>query len=252
MANNNPTAARAYAPRFRKTRKLAPLLRVPRWRNALRHGVAATVEHRDVPFAADYGTVLDVGGHHGQFTLFALESFPSAKVICIEPQSEGVAKLRELFADEPRVEELQYGLSDVAGRFELQVSASSDSSSLLPITSHQTDAHPGTALVATEMVDVVTLDSLLTEEIARPSLLKIDVQGNELAVLKGAAETLEQIDEVFVECSFVELYEGQALADEVIALLTERGFRLRGVYSVAQDVEGECLQADFYFTRPTS
>lgn len=249
MSDSNPTRARAYAPRFRRARKLAPLLRVPRWREGLRHGVAATVEHRDVPFAPDYETVLDVGGHHGQFTLFALESFPLAKVICIEPQAEGIAKLRELFHDEPRVEELPFGLSDEPGQVELHISQKSDSSSLLPIGSHQVDAHPGTAMLTTETIEVRTLDSLLTDAIARPSLLKIDVQGSELAVLKGATQTLQQIDEVFVECSFVELYEGQALADEVIALLISEGFRLRGVYSMAQDVEGECLQADFYFTR---
>ncbi|EQD74431.1 hypothetical protein B1B_02676, partial [mine drainage metagenome] len=37
------------------------------------------------------------------------------------------------------------------------------------------------------------------------------------------------------ECSFVALYEGHALADEVIAWLRERGLRLIGVYNMAND-----------------
>jgi hypothetical protein len=55
-------------------------------------------------------------------------------------------------------------------------------------------------------------------------LLKIDVQGSELQVLQGRRPALDLIDEVYCECSFVELYEGQALADEVICHLRDRGF----------------------------
>jgi FkbM family methyltransferase len=235
--------------RFRRVRKLIPLLLRARWRNGVRHGVAATVEHREVPFRDDYKTIFDVGAHHGQFTLFALEQFPRAEITCFEPQSEGVGKLRALLANEPRVKIQPFALSDAAGKSELQISERSDSSSLLPISSKQTDAHPGTARVATETIDVETLDGLAGLEIKRPSLLKIDVQGAELRTLRGGQQTLAQIDDVFVECSFVELYEGQALADEVIALLTQSGFRLAGVFSVSQTVGGECLQADFYFKR---
>jgi hypothetical protein len=52
-----------------------------------------------------------------------------------------------------------------------------------------------------------------------------------------------------VECSFVELYRGQALANEVIAAFLHRGLRLHGVYSVVRDAAGRCLQADLLFRR---
>ena len=48
---------------------------------------------------------------------------------------------------------------------------------------------------------------------------------------------------------FIELYEGQALADEVIAWLRERGLRLVGVYNMACDHDGRAIQADFLFAR---
>jgi hypothetical protein len=51
------------------------------------------------------------------------------------------------------------------------------------------------------------------------------------------------------ECSFVALYAGQALADEVIAWLRERGLRLIGVYNMANDRDGRAVQADFLFGR---
>ena len=51
------------------------------------------------------------------------------------------------------------------------------------------------------------------------------MQGFELTALQGCEELLDRFDWVFVECSFIEPYEGQALADEVIAWLRERGLR---------------------------
>jgi hypothetical protein len=80
-------------------------------------------------------------------------------------------------------------------------------------------------------------------------LLKIDVQGAELSVLRGAEKTLESVDSIFVECSFVELYEGQALANEVIEFLAARGFSIAGVFGPAYDADGRCLQVDALFSR---
>ncbi|EQD68205.1 methyltransferase, FkbM family [mine drainage metagenome] len=54
---------------------------------------------------------------------------------------------------------------------------------------------------------------------------------------------------VYCECSFVELYAGQALADEVIAWLRERGFGLMGAYNMAFDHACRAVQADFLFGR---
>jgi FkbM family methyltransferase len=233
----------------RKAKKLSILVGNKRWRAAVRRGVAATVEHREVGWGAEFATVLDVGGHHGQFTLFALERFPQAKIITFEPQAEGIEKIRGAIAGDARVTIHNYALSDHAGTAELHISKRSDSSSLLPIGEGQTTAYPGTEEATTEEIALETLDNLLTEPLAGPVLLKIDVQGAELSVLRGAEKTLAAVDSIFVECSFVELYEGQALANEVIEFLADRGFRIAGVFGPAYDADGRCLQADVLFAR---
>jgi FkbM family methyltransferase len=235
---------------LRKALKAAKLASNARWRAALRHGVAATIEHRDVDFGADFASVLDVGGHHGQFTLFALERFPRASIVTFEPQAEGAAKIREVTAGEPRVRLENFALGAEPGSAELNISKRSDSSSLLPIGSGQVEAFPGTQATSTETIQIETLDNLLPEAPAAPALLKIDVQGFELDVLRGAERTLKSIDEIFVECSFVELYSGQPLIGEIVAHLAERGFSLAGVFGVVYDDAGRCLQADCLF-RPT-
>ena len=85
--------------------------------------------------------------------------------------------------------------------------------------------------------------------VAGACLLKIDVQGLELEVLRGAPRILAQVDEALIEGSFIELYEGQALADDVIALMREAGLRLAGTYGKTTDADGRDVQADFYFRR---
>ena len=83
-----------------------------------------------------------------------------------------------------------------------------------------------------------------------PALLKLDVQGFELAALAGCASLLDRFAAVYVECSFVPLYAEQPLADEVLAYLRDQGFRLSGVYNLTHDRSGGAVQADFLCERP--
>jgi hypothetical protein len=75
------------------------------------------------------------------------------------------------------------------------------------------------------------------------------VQGFELEVLKGSEDLFEFIDYIYVECSFIELYEGQSLVDEVITFLEKYKFKLKGVYNIFYDKKGVAIQADFLFKR---
>jgi len=85
------------------------------------------------------------------------------------------------------------------------------------------------------------------DAILPPALLKIDVQGYELEALRGCEPLLDRFRHVYVECSFMELYEGQGLASEVIGYLAVYGFRLVGVYNMGYDRKGHAIQGDFLF-----
>jgi len=235
--------------RFRKLRKLIVLLGRPSWRRAVRRGVAAAVEHREVPFGHDFATVVDVGAHHGQFALLALELFPRSSILCVEPLPGALDRLRATVRADGRVTTFGAAAAAKAGYRQLHVSRKTDSSSLLPILDSYVDAFPGTEEVRTVDVEAKTLDSMVAERIRRPCLLKVDAQGGELEVLDGAEAVLAQVDVAYVECSFVEFYRGQALADEVIEVFLRGGLRLDGVYSVVRDAMGRCLQADLLFRR---
>lgn len=242
-----PTAA---SEARRKIGKLTHLVRERDYRAALRHRVAAATEHQHVVFEHEPRSVIDVGANRGQFALFALHRFPHARLHCFEPVPAALSTLRAVVGAHPRVRIHPLALGGAAGEAVLHVSASDDSSSLLPASKLLQAIYPQTRPVDEVTVRTDRLDhSLEAADLAGPCLLKIDVQGFELEVLVGATALLPAIDEILVECSFVELYGGQPLADEVTAHLLEQGYRLRGVYGMTTDDGGRSLQADLLFAR---
>lgn len=219
-----------------------------RW---LRWRVFPSLEHASVPFRHEFRTVFDVGASRGQFALFALARFPDAAVVAFEPLPQAHATAVKALAGLPVVIHNR-ALGATAGEAAFHVSRADDSSSLLPIASRQTTEFPGTEALHQIPVRVALLSSYLDENVVRPALLKLDVQGGELDVLIGAGSALSLVDEILVEASFVQLYEGQARADEVIAYVLRHDFRLVDVIALARASDGTALQADLLFRREHS
>ncbi len=221
-----------------------------RWWRALRMGVAPGLEHVALLRRLQPHGVVDIGANRGQFALAVRHVFPDARIDSFEPLPGPAQRFRTVFAGDRRVTLHETAIGPRAGIAEMHVSARDDSSSLLPIGAEQNRLFPGTAEAGTRKIRVGRLaDFLPADGIVAPALLKLDVQGFELTALQGCEELLDRFDWVYAECSFIELYEGQALADEVIAWLRERGLRLVGVYNMACDRDGRAIQADFLFAR---
>ena len=236
--------------RWGRLGKVAHVLGVPEWRRALRmHGVAAGTEHLQMLQAlGPVQTIIDVGANRGQFALAARRAWPQATIVSFEPLSGPAEIYRGVFAADGRTRLVEAALGAAPEQATIHVSGRDDSSSLLPITTMQSALFPGTGEVAAQQVRVTRLADEL-DHIESPALLKLDVQGFELQALRGCEDLLDRLDWIYVECSFVELYAGQALADEVIAWLRERGFALHGVHNMAYDRSGQAIQADFLFAR---
>jgi FkbM family methyltransferase len=230
-----------------RARKLALIAATPSYRRALRHGVAASTEHHHDPLPPDIRTVIDVGANRGQFALVARQRWPEARLICFEPLPEPAAVLRRVLGDSEDLEIVQAAVGAEPGTATIHVSQSDDSSSLLAMTSRQSATFPGTQEIGALEVTTTSLDHQLGDGVERPALLKLDVQGFELEVLRGAERTLRGIDFVLVECSFQEFYAGQARADDVVRFLHGHGFSLLAGTAPTVDRNGVLLQLDFIF-----
>lgn len=221
----------------------------PRCWWALAHGVAPSIEHREGLRGLDVDLVLDVGANRGQFTLMARLLLPQVPIRAYEPLSDEAAVYRLIHGVQPGIELFELALGDAEGSAVLHVSGQADSSSLLPIGELQARLFPRTAEVGTRRVAVATLDSLGGHwGYARRALLKLDVQGFELNVLRGAKVALQHCAFVYAECSEVPLYSGQALRTDVESFLRTEGFVFRARFNPSF-ANNRLVQADYLFCR---
>lgn len=78
----------------------------------------------------------------------------------------------------------------------------------------------------------VTVDAVRRlKNFPNPDMIKMDVQGAELDVLKGAVETLASVNHIILELQVVEYNKGAPLKDTVIEYMDSIGFECRGIFS---------------------
>jgi FkbM family methyltransferase len=221
----------------------------PEYWPAMARVVVPTIEHAPALASVEPATVIDVGANKGQFSSFAASRWPHAAILAFEPLPRPAARYRRVLGERATLFNCALGAEEA--RLEMHVASRDDSSSLLSLGERQkTVFHMDE--VATLSVDVKRLDKVLDGRVAAPALLKIDVQGYEYEVLQGIGELTRQIEWIYVETSFVELYTGQRLHDEVAALLEGLGYELTLEHNATMD-KGQKVQADVLFRkRPAS
>lgn len=232
-----------------RVKKLITSLFRPSCWKALRYGVAPTIEHIPLLKTLEVDGILDVGGNRGQFSLACQLARLGIPIVAFEPIPTEAETFRKVHASNKNIVLIESALGETSGEATLHLSNSADSSSLLPIGKRQTELFPSTAEVGTLTVAVKRLDDCAELWKGRTSqLLKIDVQGFELSVLKGAISCLKDCKYVYAECSEMALYDGQALRGEVSEFLKIHGFTEQGRYN-PQFTNGELVQADYLFCR---
>jgi hypothetical protein len=100
-----------------------------------------------------------------------------------------------------------------------------------------------------QRVEVRTLDSFLGGELREPpDLIKADVQGYELEVLRGAEACLDRAQLLLLEVSYRRMYRDLPLAHDVITHVGSRGFRICDICTyAARPSDGELMQSDILF-----
>ena len=172
----------------------------------------------------NFSNVIDVGAAMGEYSKAAHFIFPDAKIFAFEPIPDSFEKLKIVAGKIKNMQCFELALSDHDGVEEFHLNEFSYSSSLLKMTEMHKTVYPFTRTDSSIKVRTNKLDNILANIISGTTLLKIDVQGNELKVLKGATNLLNEITVIQLEVGFQNFYEEQTSAEELINFLKSFGF----------------------------
>lgn len=187
--------------------------------------------------APDCRTFMDVGANVGDWTAAFLEANPSARGCVVEPSTTAAAQLHSRFGTDQRVRVHRVAASDRPGTVTFFEE---------PDAGRKSSVVPGFSSGATARdVQAVTVDELVSKGINTLDYLKVDAEGYDLHVLRGAVETLRggRARAVQFEYNLPWRKTGSTLA-EAYALLESLGydtFLLKGprLYRLPYHVYGE-------------
>jgi FkbM family methyltransferase len=173
-------------------------------------------------------TVLDVGANEGQYGAELRRWGYQGRIVSFEPVSSVHAALEARAARDDRWEARNEALGSSDGEMEINVSEFSVFSSMLEPNDYSRGFDARAATVRREKVRTRRLDSIWEEVRGGGSrfYLKVDTQGFEPEVIRGAEACLREITAVQLEISLRTMYEGETPLVEMIGLMAERGFEL--------------------------
>jgi FkbM family methyltransferase len=187
-------------------------------------------------------SVIDVGVADGTPELYA--AFPHHNFLLIEANPEYADTLSRLARTLPaKVEKVFCGATSGTTPFHLYKSGRKASAYLSGSKEIQKN------FIQTITIPVEPLDTLVKKNaLPGPYLLKIDVEGAEMDVLKGAAETLHNSSAVILEASVVKRYEGAAQFADLVLYMKEKGFSVYDIIEGAIE-DGRLLMVDLVFVK---
>lgn len=191
-------------------------------------------------------TVLDVGVAWGTPELYA--AFPDANHVLVEPLREFEPHLQKLCQRYPH---MRYHIA-LAGAPETEQAGDAIINVWPELVGSTIYAKKeDDAEREARRVPAVTLDTLCAQhQDPGPYLLKVDVQGAELEVLRGAETVLKQCEYVVLETAFFQHQIGEPLFPEVYAFMRERGFAIYEFFEPKyRPYDGAMYQIDVAFVR---
>lgn len=169
-------------------------------------------------------TIVDLGAHHGEeYEWISRELGPLAKYIAVEADPRNACQLRYNLKDRREVTIIECAIAAEDGAMTLHLCDNETHQAKGSSSTHRPTGHlehfPWCTFEAETTVAGAKLDSIMTEPVI--DLLWVDIQGAERDMIAGGTETLKRVRFIMIEAESVEMYEGQALKPELLALLPD-------------------------------
>lgn len=194
-------------------------------------------------------TILDVGANIGQYAESILNNW-QCNIISFEPMQKEFLLTREKSVKFKNWVVYNYGLGDKNEEVNINISQNSYSSSLLPLNDETIKYAADIAYVDSEKVKLNRLDEIWDELNINDQniLLKIDAQGYEYNILKGAEKIMNKIWGLQLEMSIVQLYKNEVIFEDMYAYVKNLGFDLYIIEpGFADPKTGKLLQLEAIF-----
>ena len=178
----------------------------------------------------------DVGANVGQTIELFYRIFQAPRIYAFEPSAASFAKLSSAWVGRG-VSLYNLALGDCRNEKTLYNHERSYLNSFLPVHHNKLNSIQNTRVIGEEVVQCITLDEFIEQEkIDTIDLLKVDTQGFDLNVLKGARNSLSQgrIKNILVEVNFVRMYGGEGRPGEIFDFLSDHNIFLVDIYDKAR------------------
>ena len=185
--------------------------------------------------------IFDVGAYKGDFTELCLKYFPHANIACFEVLEHRVEQLNLLASKHPSVRVFQTLLGAEAQE-QVNFNQAETASSVLVEQIPQN--------FPVKQYPMATVDQIVNDrfEGKSPDFLKMDVQGYELEVLKGAEKSLQGMQVILAEVNLIDIHQNVALLAEIVQYLSQRNWVVYDICEFHRRPLDQALwQVDFMF-----
>ena len=186
--------------------------------------------------------LIDCGAYHGSFTKQFIEIFPNSECLCFEPSKKAYKNLENQFMKNKNIHTYNIGLASEIGIKNIYINESDKTNSILKIHPNvpkcQKDALKNKRI---DKVELDTLDNFLKKEktldkiFSEIDLIKIDVQGAELELLKGSIKTITKSKYILIEIHFIKSYSSSPLFFDIAEFLEDYNFKFQRFYELVID-----------------
>jgi FkbM family methyltransferase len=197
--------------------------------------------------------ILDVGANVGQTTTHLLRDYPNAHIWAFEPGKKLYSVLSNSFSGNKRVTCEQAAVGSAVGE---AVLLQTQVETMFHISTSDHSPLGDAAVIGSESVRMVTIDSYCrNHSLTEIDFLKIDTEGHDLEVLRGAAGMIKQgkIGCIQCECGLNPENTFHCSLEKVRSALEPDGYRLFGIYEQIREwySNGPHLRrADVLFVSP--